>query len=165
MKKICLFFSLLIMFSCKASNKTSTSDNSAKPEIVLEQDSLSNVSFISGTRQQVFPGIDDGSGRFTENYILKLDVPRDYAPKISMEFMGYLIPIDRTITYISDEEKAVLMYTITYPLMDNYDEANNPASAIPILYFTAEGSVVRLDISTCKNMSPVAYPTMNKEDH
>jgi len=163
MKKFCLLFTLLIMFSCNASNKVSSNAINSQSNVVSELEAQPNVSFISGTRQQVLPGMDDGSGRFTENYILKLDVPRDYTPQISLEIMGYSIPIDRQITYISDKEKAMLMFTINYPLMDNYDEADNPALAIPILFFKTEDSLIRLDLSGCTFLNPVAYPSMNNE--
>ena len=149
------------MLSCNASNKVSSADKTSDTDVVIKQ--TPKVSFISGTRQQVLPGRDDGSGRFTENYILKLDVPRDYEPQITLELMGYKIPVDRQITYISDEEKAVLMFTITYPLMDNYDEADNPALAIPILFFKTKESLIRLDLSGCTFLAPVAYPSIHKE--
>ena len=163
MKKLGLLFSLLLMLSCNANSKVSSADNNPDTDTVLKQESTPKVSFISGTRQQVLPGRDDGSGRFTENYILKLDVPRDYKPEIRLEYMGFTIPIDRVITYISDDEKSVLMFTVTYPLMDNYDEADNPALAIPILFLKTKESLITLDLSGCTFLSPVAYPTMNNE--
>ena len=148
------------MLSCNANNKVSSADNKVHSDVVLKHETQPKVSFISGTRQQVLPGRDDGSGRFTENYILKLDVPRDYEPQISLELMGYLIPVDRQITYISDEEKAVLMFTIKYPLMDNYDVADNPPLAIPMLFFKTKESLIKLDLSGCSFLDPVAYPSI-----
>jgi hypothetical protein len=163
MKNIGLIFSLLLLLSCNAKSEVSSTDSIQQSDEIIEQETTQLISFISGSRQQVFPGMDDGSGRFVEKYILKLDVPRDYAPIIKMEFMGYSIPIDRQITFISDEEKAVLMYEVRYPLMDNYDETDSPAMAIPKLFFKTEGGVVTLDISGCKVLPPVAYPSMNNE--
>lgn len=163
MKKICLLFTVLLMLSCNANSRVTSTDNTSNSDEILKQETKPKVSFISGTRQQVLPGIDDGSGRFTENYILKLDVPRDYEPQMNLELMGYLIPIDRQITYISEEEKAMLMFTVTYPLMDNYDEADNPALAIPILFLKNKESLIRLDLSGCSFLNPVAYPSINKE--
>ncbi len=162
-KRTSLFLSLILILSCSGQNKVSSNTKVEQTNVSQEKSNTSKVLFISGTRQNVFPGIDDGSGRYTENFILKLDVPRDYNPEMSMELMGYVIPIDREITFISEKEKALLMFTITYPLMDNYDEADNPAFAIPILFFKTEGALIKLDISGCRIMSPVAYPSMNKE--
>ena len=160
MKKIYLIFTLSLTLSCNANNKVSSAGNTNQTDVVLKQEAQPKVSFISGTRQQVLPGRDDGSGRFTENYILKLDVPRGYEPQMTLELMGYKIPVDRVITYISDEEKAVLMFTITYPLMDNYDEADNPALAIPMLFLKTDESLIRLDLSGCTFLAPVAYPSI-----
>ena len=160
MKKLGLLFSLLLMLSCNANSKVSSAENTPQTDVDLKQETQPKVSFISGTRQQVLPGRDDGSGRFTENYILKLDVPRGYEPQMTLELMGYKIPVNRVITYISDEEKAVLMFTITYPLMDNYDEADNPPLAIPILFLKTKESLIRLDLSGCTFLDPVAYPSI-----
>ena len=163
MNRICLFIILLLTLSCKANSKVSSADKTSDSDVIIKQAPQPKISFISGTRQQVLPGRDDGSGRFTENYILKLDVPRGYEPQMTLELMGYKIPVDRVITYISDEEKAVLMFTIKYPLMDNYDEADNPALAIPMLFLKTDESLITLDLSGCTFLSPVAYPTMQKE--
>lgn len=164
MKNIGLIFSLLLILSCNAKSKVSSTDSVQQNDEIIAQENTQLISFIAGSRQQVFPGMDDGSGRFVEKYILKLDVPRDYAPTMKMEFMGYSIPIDRQITYISDEEKAVLMYEVKYPLMDNYDETDNPAMAIPKLFFKTEDGSVTLDISACKILQPVAYPSIKTDD-
>ena len=164
MRLFFIVFCIIALLSC--SSKSEVGFISPEPQKVTGSTPKATgtiVSFLSGTRQKVFPGMDDGSGRHTENWILKLDVPREYTPQITLEFMGYIIPIDRRITYISDEEKAVLMFSITYPLMDNYDMSDNPANAKPILLIKTEKDMVSLDISGCQNIAPVAYPAMQKE--
>ena len=164
MRQFFIVFSIVALLSC--SSKSEVGFISPEPQKVTDSTPKATgtiVSFLSGTRQKVYPGMDDGSGRHTENWILKLDVPRDYAPQISLELMGYVIPIDRRITYISEEEKAVLMFGITYPLMDNYDRSDRLANAKPILLLKTEKDLVTLDISGCQNIAPVAYPSMQKE--
>lgn len=161
MNKIALLIGIVSFLACNSRSEVGFISPEPEKITITKTDTL--VTFLSGTRQKVYPGMDDGSGGYTENWILKLDVPRDYFPEIKLEFMGYIIPIDRRITVISDEEKAVLMFTITYPLLDNYDRSNRSANAKPILILKTEENLVTLDISGCKNIPPVAYPTMQKE--
>jgi hypothetical protein len=161
MKEILIVISIISLFSCNS--KSQITNINTEPVKVEASPAKPEVILISGTRQKIFPGMDDGSGSHKENWILKLDLPRDYNPAMELVYMGYVIPIDHSITYISEKEKAVLRFTVKYPLMDNYDTSDGEPNAKPILYFKTEKGVEALNLSNVSIMQAVAYPTMNKE--
>jgi len=127
---------------------------------VLDNNNVVNL--ISGTRQKVFPGRDDGSGFFTENWVLKLDAERDYYPETKLVYMGYDIPISTVITFISEKDKSVLMFTVKFPLLDNYDRNIEEANVKPVLELRTEKTLIELDLSGCLVIAPIAYPTMGR---
>jgi hypothetical protein len=161
MKKIIIVIGIISLFSCNSQSQITKI--SAEPVEIAAPPAKPEAVLISGTRQKIYPGMDDGSGSHKEKWILKLDVPRDYNPAMELVYMGYVIPVENSITYISDEEKAVLRFTVNYPLMDNYDTSDGEPNAKPILYFKTENGVETLDLSNVSIMQAVAYPTMNRE--
>lgn len=116
-----------------------------------------DVVYLSGSRQRILPGYDDGSGMFSENWIIRLKAPVDFHPEISLEYMGFVIPVQKQISYISESE-SVLMFTVVYPLEDHYDGPDENASAIPVLHLKTGEKEINLELRNLQILKPRAYP-------
>jgi len=161
MKEIAIIIFSIFIGSCNA-NKSVAGSRVGQEGNKEGQIKTTQIAFISGTRQKVFPGQDDGTGRYTENWILKLDTHKGFSSKMSLELNGYIIPINNKIVFSADTDDAILMFSITYPLTDNYKKSDKEKQDFPVLILKNGDATIELNLSECKVLTPIAYPSAGK---